>query len=173
MRLLLFFNVPQTCLSARPKLTPICFRQPLLRPLCNTAICPNPSHYLVIVSSQSTSSPSQRILAWLTSQYHLISGRFSSWLWRITKKKTQISLANHPLALKLENCHSVESITILLQDQARTFSEARGRDRITKSIRSTVSFLYKLSATAGLGDDLGLVRQKMLMAVFHVSDIVL
>jgi len=87
--------------------------------------------------------------------------------------KTKISLEKHPLAQKLENCHSVESITTLLQDQARTFEETRGRDRITKSIRSTVSFLFKLSATGGLGDDLGLVRQKMLMAVFHVSDIVL
>jgi len=42
-----------------------------------------------------------------------------------------------------------------------------------KSIRSTISFLYKLSATAALGDDLGLVRQKALKTVFHVSDIVI
>ena len=42
-----------------------------------------------------------------------------------------------------------------------------------KSIRSTISFLYKLSATAVLGNDLGLVRQNLLMTVFHVSDIVL
>ena len=42
-----------------------------------------------------------------------------------------------------------------------------------KSIRSTVSFLYKLSGTAALGDDLGLVRQKAPMTGFHVSDIVL
>jgi len=87
--------------------------------------------------------------------------------------KTQISLANHPLAQKLDNCHSIESIAILLQDQARTFGETRGRDRVMKSIRSTVSFLYKLSATAALGNDLGLVRQNLLMTVFHVSDIVL
>ena len=72
--------------------------------------------------------------------------------------RTQISLANHPLAQKLENCHSVESITILLQDQARTFGEFRGRDRMMKSIRSTVSFLYKLSATAALVDAISLVR---------------
>jgi len=87
--------------------------------------------------------------------------------------KTKISLEKHPLAQKLENCHSVELITTLLQDQAKTFGESRGKDRITKSIKSTVSFLYKLSATAALGDDLGLVRQKTLMVVFHVSDIVL
>jgi predicted adenine nucleotide alpha hydrolase (AANH) superfamily ATPase len=85
--------------------------------------------------------------------------------------KTKLSLEKHPLAQKLQNCHSVESITALLQDQARAFSEARGRDRITKSIRCTVSFLYKLSATAALGDDLGLVRQTTLVTVFHVSNI--
>ena len=86
--------------------------------------------------------------------------------------KTKISLAKHPLAQKLENCHSVESITTLLQDQTRAFGEFRGRDRIMKSIRSTVSLLHNLSATAVLGDDLGLVRQKTL-TVFHISDIIL
>jgi len=87
--------------------------------------------------------------------------------------QTKISLVEHPLAQKLENSHSVESITTLLQDQTRTFGEFRGRDRMMKSIRSAVSFLYKLSAAASLGDDIGLVRQKTLMTVFHVSDIVL
>jgi len=88
--------------------------------------------------------------------------------------QTKISLAEHPLAQKLENCHSVESITTtLLQDQAETFGEFRGRDRIKKSIRSTVSSLFKLSATAALGDGIRLVRQKTLMSAFHISDIVL
>ena len=87
--------------------------------------------------------------------------------------KTKISLTEHPLAQKLENCHSVESITTLLQDQATTFGEFRERDRVMKSIRSTVSFLYKLSATAALSDCIGLVRRKTLMTVFRVSDVVL
>ena len=85
---------------------------------------------------------------------------------------TKISLAEHPLAQKLEDCHSIESITTLLQDQARSFGEFRARDRMTKSIKSTTSFLYKLSAIAALGDDMGLVRQKTPMSVFHVSDII-
>ena len=87
--------------------------------------------------------------------------------------QTKISLAKHPLAQKLENCHSVATITTLLQDQARTFGEFRGRDRIMESIRNAVSFLCKLSTTTALGDGIGLVRQKTLMTVFHVSDIVL
>jgi len=50
---------------------------------------------------------------------------------------------------------SVESITTLLQDQARTFGEFRRRDEMARSIRSTISFLYKLSATTALGDGIG------------------
>ena len=83
-------------------------------------------------------------------------------------------MAKHPLAQKLENCHSLESVTTtLLQDQAGTFGEFRGRDRIMKSIRSTVSSLFKLSATASLDDGIRLVRQKTLMSAFRISDIVL
>ena len=86
---------------------------------------------------------------------------------------TNISLAEHPLAQKLEDCHSIDSITTLLQDQARSFGEFRGNDRVMKSIESTVSFLYKLSSTAALDDGISLVRQKTLLSVFRVSDIVL
>ena len=87
--------------------------------------------------------------------------------------KTQISLANHPLAQNLDNCHSVESSTILIQDQARNFGGFRGRDRIVKSIRSTVSFLYKLEATAALADGISTVCLMTLMTTFHTSDVVI
>ena len=87
--------------------------------------------------------------------------------------KTKISLAEHPLAQELENCLSVESVTAILQNQARSLGEFRGRDRIMRSVKSTVSFLYKLSSIATLGDGIGLVRPKILMTVSHVSDIVL
>ena len=89
------------------------------------------------------------------------------------EKLTNISLAEHPLAEQLESCHSVESIPSLLQDHARAFSELPGSDRILKSIKSIVSFLYKLSATAALGDNIGLVRQRTLMGAFYIFDIVL
>ena len=83
---------------------------------------------------------------------------------------TKISLADHPLAQELEDCHSIESIIKVLQDRTRSFGEFRGKDRVMKSIESTVSSLYKLSSTAALDDGISLVRQKMLMSVFHVSD---
>ena len=83
---------------------------------------------------------------------------------------TNITLAKHPLAEKLENCRSVEAITVLLQDQAKEF---RGRDRIMRSIGSTVSVLDKLSTIATLGGAIGLVRRKMLMRMSHIADTVL
>jgi hypothetical protein len=76
------------------------------------------------------------------------------------EKKTGITLTKHPLAVQLQSCHTVESITGLVQDQALAFCEFQGKDRIMKSIKSTVSILTTLSATACLGDAIGLVRQK-------------
>ena len=84
---------------------------------------------------------------------------------------TKIPLAEHPLAQELDNCHSVKSITTLLHHHARALGQFRGRDRIMKSIKSTVSSLYKLSATDALGDGTGLVRQKMPMMARHVFNI--
>jgi len=67
-------------------------------------------------------------------------------------------LAQHPLAIKLQNCGSVEAITGLLQDQACAFGDLQGSDKIMKSIKTTVSILSKLSSAASLADAFGLVR---------------
>jgi len=82
---------------------------------------------------------------------------------------TNIALAKHPLSEKLEKCQSVESIIALLQDQAKGF---RGSDRIMRSIGSTVSVLDQLSTITTLGGAIGLVRQKTLTRMSHISDIV-
>jgi hypothetical protein len=86
------------------------------------------------------------------------------------EQKTNITLAKHPIAEELENCHSVESITAILRGQARTPSEFRGNDRMIKSIKSIVSVLCRLSTTATLRDAMGLVRYRALMGESHVSD---
>jgi hypothetical protein len=77
------------------------------------------------------------------------------------EKKTGVSLAQHPLAIKLQSCDTVEAITGLLQDQARVFGHFQGSDRIMKSLKTTISILSKLSSAASLA--FGLVRQKGLM----------
>ncbi len=80
--------------------------------------------------------------------------------------KTGITLAEHALAVQLQSCHSVESITTtLLQGEVQAFSNLQENDRIMKSIETIVSNLTTLSATASLGDDLGLVRQKALIGL--------
>ncbi len=45
------------------------------------------------------------------------------------ERQTGITLAEHPLAKQLQTCQSVESITVLLQEQARAFSEFRKSDK--------------------------------------------
>lgn len=78
------------------------------------------------------------------------------------EEKTGVALAEHPLAVQLQSCDSVESITTLLQGQAQAFSESRGSDRVMKLIKNTVSSLTKLSATTFLTVDISrLVRQRV------------
>ena len=79
------------------------------------------------------------------------------------ENQTEISLANHPLAEQLQNCHSVDSVIAALQEQVRAFIEFRGRDRIMKSLEGVVSVLSMLSTVANLGDSIGLVRWKALV----------
>ena len=69
-----------------------------------------------------------------------------------------IALAKHPLAEELQNCDSVESVTAVLRGQTRAFSEFQEKDKVFKPLKKAVSVLYKLSATANFGHDIGLVR---------------
>ena len=70
------------------------------------------------------------------------------------EKKTGIVLARHPLAEKLQNCHSVESVTAVFYEQTQAFGQFRGGDKVLKPLKSIVSVLHKLSAAA---DTIGLV----------------
>jgi hypothetical protein len=73
------------------------------------------------------------------------------------EKQTGIALANHPLAEQLQSCQSADSVTAVLQEQARAFSNFRGNDKIIKSLESAVSALSKVSATAAFGQAIGMV----------------
>jgi hypothetical protein len=81
------------------------------------------------------------------------------------QNQTGTALVDHPLAEKLQNCSSIESVTAVLQEQARAFNEFRGDNgRITKSLKGIVSVLYTLSScTASIGQ----VRREGLIAVLH------
>jgi fungal STAND N-terminal Goodbye domain len=72
------------------------------------------------------------------------------------EKQTGIELARHPLAIQLERCNTVESITEVLQDQARAFREFRGDDnKILTLLKQAAQILHKLSATVVLGEAIG------------------
>ena len=72
--------------------------------------------------------------------------------------QTGVALDKHPLAEKLQNCTSIESITAVLSEQTQAFNEFRGDDKVLKPLKKAVSALYKLSAAANFGRDIGLVR---------------
>jgi hypothetical protein len=70
------------------------------------------------------------------------------------EKQTGKTLANHPLAEKLQNCDSVESVTAVLREQTETFSEIRGKDKVLKPLKNVLSVLNRLFSAS----DPGLVR---------------
>ena len=74
------------------------------------------------------------------------------------EKQTGIVLVNHPLAQQLQGCDSAESVNAVLCGQIQAFNESRGGDKILKPLKNVVSVLHKLSATADLGQAIGLVR---------------
>ena len=67
------------------------------------------------------------------------------------KKETGVILAKHPLTMQLHSCHSVKSITTILEGQAQHLTNFPGGDRIIRSIQNTISILTRhSSATFGL-----------------------
>jgi hypothetical protein len=82
------------------------------------------------------------------------------------ESQTGIALAKHPLAERLQECDSVESITAVLYEQTQAFNKFRGKEKIMKSLKNAVSVLYGLSACAKLGEVIGMVCQKALAGYF-------
>jgi hypothetical protein len=79
------------------------------------------------------------------------------------ERHTGIALAKHPLAERLQECNSVESITAVLHEQTQAFNEFRGKEKVMRLLKNAVSFLHKLSACAKLGQVIGMVHPKVLM----------
>ena len=75
------------------------------------------------------------------------------------EKRTDITLAKHPLTEKFQHCDSVEFVAAIFQEQVPACSEFRGGDRIVKLLNVAVSILCALSVSFNLG----LVRPKMPM----------
>jgi hypothetical protein len=82
--------------------------------------------------------------------------------------QTGIALAEHELAERLQECHSVESITAVLHEQIQAFKDFRGKEKIMKSLQNTVSFMCKLSACTKLGEVIGMVHLKRSWGVPYI-----
>jgi hypothetical protein len=76
------------------------------------------------------------------------------------ERQTGKTLANHPLAEKLQSCDTVESVAAVLREQTQSSNEIRGKDKVFKPLKNVLSFLHKLSSASAVnfGQDLGLVR---------------
>jgi hypothetical protein len=79
------------------------------------------------------------------------------------QEKTEITLVEHPLAVQLRSCNSVDSIITLLLGQAQAFSDFREGGRIVKSI---ISILQPLSVATSVADAFDPVCQNATMAAF-------
>ena len=88
-------------------------------------------------------------------------------------KETGTALDDHPLAKELQTCDSVDSISFVLQTQAQKFHAFRGEDgKFMKSLKSVVHVLYHLSNRNAIGEGVGMVCPKALIAIFSwVSDV--
>jgi hypothetical protein len=86
------------------------------------------------------------------------------------EKKAGVTLADSEdsLAMRLQSCHSIDDIATLVQGQAQAIDDFQQRDRIFKSIKTTVSMLSPVSSIASVADNVGLVRRKVRMACFAI-----
>jgi hypothetical protein len=79
------------------------------------------------------------------------------------QKMTGVTLIKHPLTVKFQDYHSIESITTIFKDESLVSSDLLKNTRITKVIESTVSMSFTISAIDSFGDAIGLVRKEELM----------
>ena len=74
------------------------------------------------------------------------------------KDKTGNTLIDHPIAKQFETCKSVNSISAILQEQARSFREFRENDgRLVKALNSLVDLLCAPSISSTLNQAIGIV----------------
>jgi hypothetical protein len=82
------------------------------------------------------------------------------------EKQTRMKLIDHPLTRQLEDCHSVDSIMDVIQQQARAFTEFRGEDgKAKKSLRRAIYILHSLSTSTILGEGIGLVCRTAVLGI--------
>jgi hypothetical protein len=81
---------------------------------------------------------------------------------KVYERRTKKDLLAHPLAAQLQACDTPSSILAVLQQQVQEFDRSQsGDDRLTNWLDPTVNVLYSLSASATLGEGVGLVCSRI------------
>jgi hypothetical protein len=84
------------------------------------------------------------------------------------KDKTGNSLADHPFTRQLQECDSVESVFIILEDQARVFRKFRDHGKLINSLKCLAGIFCSSFITTVLGEGIDLVvRPKSIVAVHY------
>ena len=76
------------------------------------------------------------------------------------KDKTGNNLSDHPFAKQLQECNSAESISTILEEQARIFREFRDHGKLINSLKRLADILCSPFITTVLGEGIGVVRPK-------------
>ena len=67
-------------------------------------------------------------------------------------------LRNHPLALKIDTCDSLDDVILLFQEQVQAFDEVRNDDaRLINWLKPVVNTLHALSTSVALSTGISLV----------------
>ena len=86
------------------------------------------------------------------------------------RDKTGSTLTDHPIAKQLETCESVNSITAILQEQARSFREFTENDgKLMKALNSSVDVLCSPSISSAMNEAIGLVVRRKASISVHCS----
>ena len=64
------------------------------------------------------------------------------------RQQTGIELDKHPLAERLQDCDSVESVTNIIREQAQDFKEFREKDKVLKPLKKVLTVVHGLPSVA-------------------------
>ena len=73
------------------------------------------------------------------------------------KQQTGVELTEHPLAERLQDCNTVESITIILREQAQDFNEIPEKDKVLNALKRILTVLHGLPSAVEFSQNAGLV----------------
>ena len=109
---------------------------------------PLPSHpHSPITSPQQTNLSFSSPYFYMSGQDRLTFKRSLRLPFRDYERQTGKTLADRPLAEKLQSCDSVDSVNAVLREQTDASNEIRGKDNILKPLKNILSVLHNLFST--------------------------